>query len=228
MASYDNGSVVSSASCVFDTVVSAGTYTCAITNTADTAGFTIAKHWVVTGENSGEADSDVRVDVACTADILSVDGQPVIDPDGRVSVLDALQVINRLNMGVMGEGEGATVTAIASGSLELLPTWIDDSDDSTSMTSDPNRHVTNPVASDNSLASPAVVSAADSTESASVADRNTGKPLYSHLLNSGTVIATLHSTGEAIGRHAHSTNDQHMGCWSFCFLGSIISRTGYA
>jgi len=83
---YYNGMFPSTASCVFDTVLSGGAYTCDIMNTADNAMFTIRKHWVLSGEGFEEASYEVRVDVACSADILFVDGQPVADPDGSMTV----------------------------------------------------------------------------------------------------------------------------------------------
>ena len=85
--SYNNGKIISAISCVFDTILSGGAYTCAIMNTADNAMFTILKNWVLSGEGYEEASYDVSVDVACSADILSVDGQPVTDPDGNMTVL---------------------------------------------------------------------------------------------------------------------------------------------
>ena len=84
---YYNGMFPSTASCVFDTVLSGGAYTCDIMNTADNAMFTIRKHWVLSGEGFEEASYDVNVEVACSADILSVDGQPVTEPDGNMTLL---------------------------------------------------------------------------------------------------------------------------------------------
>lgn len=83
---FDNGNIVSATSCLFDTVLSGGNHTCAIMNRADTARFTILKNWVLTGGAFEGASYDVQVDVVCSRKILSVDGQPVIDPDGTITV----------------------------------------------------------------------------------------------------------------------------------------------
>lgn len=86
VSSFYNHDTESDTSCVFDPVHLGNVYSCEITNTAANAQFTVTKQWVMT-DGVSEAPDDVEVNVSCSADIVSVDGQPVANPDGTATVL---------------------------------------------------------------------------------------------------------------------------------------------
>jgi hypothetical protein len=66
--SYDNGSVVSDVSCAF-TDVASGAFSCAITNNADPATFTVYKEWVIEGAVGHEVLEEARVTIYCNNEI---------------------------------------------------------------------------------------------------------------------------------------------------------------
>jgi hypothetical protein len=83
--SFFNHETSSDTSCVFETVHGANVYACEITNTAANAQFTVTKQWELP-DGVSESLDDVEVNVSCSADILSVDGQPVSDPGSSTTV----------------------------------------------------------------------------------------------------------------------------------------------
>jgi hypothetical protein len=66
--SYDNGSVVSDVSCAY-TDVASGEFSCAITNNADPATFTVYKEWVIEGAVGHEVLEEARVTIYCNNEI---------------------------------------------------------------------------------------------------------------------------------------------------------------
>lgn len=66
--SYDNGSVVSDESCLFESIDS-GEYSCAITNNADPASFTVTKEWIVSGAVGVEVIEEASVTIYCNNEI---------------------------------------------------------------------------------------------------------------------------------------------------------------
>lgn len=95
--SYDNGSVVSSVSCAYDDIASTN-YSCAITNAADPATFTVTKDWVIEGAVRDEVIEEAQVTIDCSSDILSIDDKLIIEPDGSVTAY------------LSGNGDSVTVT----------------------------------------------------------------------------------------------------------------------
>jgi len=67
---FDNGETTSATSCVY-TDVTAGAYTCTISNAADDATYTVTKEWVVPDQGFEEMNYDVPVTISCTRDITS-------------------------------------------------------------------------------------------------------------------------------------------------------------
>jgi hypothetical protein len=65
---YDNGSVVSDVSCAY-TDVASGAFSCAITNNADPATFTVYKEWVIEGAVGHEVIEEARVTIYCNNEI---------------------------------------------------------------------------------------------------------------------------------------------------------------
>lgn len=66
--SYDNGSEVSSGGCTFVDVLGTD-YSCAITNNADPATFTVYKEWVIEGAVGHEVHEEARVTIYCNNEI---------------------------------------------------------------------------------------------------------------------------------------------------------------
>ncbi len=77
---YDNGISFSTFSCQYQHLESGAEYSCRITNEAQPALFSISKEWLMPGLENDMELPDVAVNVACTSDILSVDGVPKADP----------------------------------------------------------------------------------------------------------------------------------------------------
>jgi MSHA biogenesis protein MshQ len=66
--SYDNGSAVSNVSCAY-TDVASGEFSCAISNAADPATFTVYKEWVIEGAVGHEVLEEARGTIYCNNEI---------------------------------------------------------------------------------------------------------------------------------------------------------------
>jgi len=78
--------------------VTAGYYTCEITNEADPAEFTVTKNWVIEGAVRDEVIEEAQVTIECSSDILTIHGVDIVEPDGSVST------------NLSGDGASVTVT----------------------------------------------------------------------------------------------------------------------
>jgi hypothetical protein len=93
-ASYNNGSEVSTDGCTFVDVFGAD-YSCAITNNADPATFTVHKEWVIEGAVSQEVIQEAHVTIYCNNEIENGEA------DGNYYVLSSTLV---------GSGDSLTAT----------------------------------------------------------------------------------------------------------------------
>jgi hypothetical protein len=80
--SYDNGTTISATSCVFDTVLSGGSYSCAITNSPATFDFVVDFDW---DDTAAEATGSVDVNLYCTN---VVDAMGVVNTSTQASPLN--------------------------------------------------------------------------------------------------------------------------------------------
>ncbi len=98
--SYDNGSVASDVSCAY-TDVASGEYSCAITNNADPATFTVTKYWNIDGVVGDAVDLSASVTIQCDGRVIqAIDGEPLHSYADSVSTTL--------------EGDGASVTVTLS------------------------------------------------------------------------------------------------------------------